>query len=287
MIKIKKTLLQVLSIPTSDSAADDFTAGLLAYYRFPAELVGGDAMETAKAQLSSLSDAETRVGDWHVMHLCLATLAGEDLLAYVEKAKTTYSSTDWKLLNQPANGSVGLLHALAMNPNPASAKMALQSLRSGFDMPWYTGGGYMGLYPAHLAALNGAAELAQELRPYGEAAPGVEHLSSFLYSSKTVESLLAGNGRRGTLRELLHANREPFGADLSDTLLQKTKCLLAGNELVSWKNLIAAMHKGTFRKHTKLPNREEKSPNGKTLRLSEVWIRGFLSPPPTIEIVGL
>lgn len=249
----------------SEKPGDSFLNGAVAFYA-PA---GTMTLDELKAQISSPDKASKKVEGWHPMHYCLACLTGEDLMQYVQKAKDTYSNSDWEALNKPARGSVGLLHALAMNEDHESALMAFNELKATGCMTWSNTGGLLGLLPTHVAVINGANKLAEAMTPICSGADDTELLTCFPVSSQILKQILT-DGSDITIRMLqLRSTKE--AQECSRDLRRKGLNGMWDSEIREGKHLQNALTKMTFRTDTVLKEATKKS------RLSSQWLNGLLS----------
>lgn len=249
----------------SEKPGDSFLNGAVAFYA-PA---GTMTLDELKAQIGSPDKASKKVEGWHAMHYCLACLTGEDLMQYVQKAKDTYSNSDWEALNKPARGSVGLLHALAMNEDHESALMAFNELKATGCMTWSNTGGLLGLLPTHVAVINGANKLAEAMTPICSGADGTELLTCFPVSSQILKQILK-DGSDITIRMLqLRSTKEAL--ECSRDLRRKGLNAVWNEEIREGKHLQQALTKMTFRTDTVLKEATKES------RLSSQWLNGLLS----------
>lgn len=249
----------------SEKPGDSFLNGAVAFYA-PADTM---TLDELKAQIGSPDKASKKVEGWHAMHYCLACLTGEDLMQYVQKAKDTYSNSDWEALNKPARGSVGLLHALAMNEDHESALMVFNELKATGCMTWSNTGGLLGLLPTHVAVINGANKLAEAMTPICSGADGTELLTCFPVSSQILKKILT-DGSDITIRMLqLRSTKE--AQECSRDLRRKGLNGMWDSEIREGKHLQNALTKMTFRTDTVLKEATKES------RLSSQWLNGLLS----------
>ena len=249
----------------SEKPGDSFLNGAVAFYA-PASIM---TLDELKAQIGCPDKASKKVEGWHAMHYCLACLTGEDLMQYVQKAKDTYSNSDWEALNKPARGSVGLLHALAMNVDHESALMAFNELKATGCMTWSNTGGLLGLLPTHVAVINGANKLAEAMTPICSRADDTELLTSFPVSSQILKQILT-DGSDITIRMLqLRSTKE--AQECSRDLRRKGLNGMWDSEIREGKHLQNALTKMTFRTDTVLKEATKES------RLSSQWLNGLLS----------
>lgn len=249
----------------SEKPGDSFLNGAVAFYG-PARTM---TLDELRAQIGSPDKASKKLEGWHAMHYCLACLTGEELMQYVQKAKDTYSNSDWEALNKPARGSVGLLHALAMNVDHESALNAFNELNDLGYMTWSNTGGLLGLLPTHVAVINGAYTLAEAMAPLCTGANGTELLTCFPVSSQILKQILK-DGSDITIRMLqLRSTKE--AQECSRDLRRKGLNAVWNEEIREGKHLQQALTKMTFRTDTVLKEATKES------RLSSQWLNGLLS----------
>lgn len=244
---------------------DTFLSGAVAFYA-PASIM---TLDELKAQIGCPDKASKKLEGWHAMHYCLACLAGEELMQYVQKALETYSSSDWVELNKPARGSVGLLHALAMNADHESALKAFNELKATGCMTWSNTGGLLGLLPTHMAVINGANKLAEAMTPICSGADGTELLTCFPVSSQILKQILT-DGSDITVR-MLQRRSTTEAQECSRDLRRKGLEGVWDTEIRAGKYLQKALTKMTFRTDTVL----KEATKGR--RLSSQWLNGLLS----------
>ena len=249
----------------SEKPGDSFLNGAVAFYA-PASIM---TLDELKAQIGCPDKASKKIEGWHAMHYCLACLTGEDLMQYVQKAKDTYSNSDWEALNKPARGSVGLLHALAMNEDHESALMAFNELKATGCMTWSNTGGLLGLLPTHVAVINGANKLAEAMTPLCTGANGTELLTCFPVSSQILKQILK-DGSDITIR-MLQRRSTKEAQECSRDLRRKGLNGMWNSEIREGKHLQNALTKMTFRTDTVLKEATKES------RLSSQWLNGLLS----------
>lgn len=240
--------------------------GLLAFYTTPTV----KSLDEIKKQLETPDKASMKEWGWHAMHYCLACLAGEDLDQYVQLAVNTYTHEDWVELNVPARGSVGLLHALAMNSDKDAALRAFHTLNAIERMPWSTCQGFLGLLPTHLAVINKSYELANALQDLCAGEDGKERLTSFPLTSE----VLKANLNRGSLFNLssMRCRKTTANASCNSDMLRETYITLRKQEVYSLEHLKAAFAQQTFRKETSLRKVTE------GYRMQSKWLCGLAIP---------
>lgn len=249
----------------SEKPGDSFLNGAVAFYA-PASIM---TLDELKVQIGCPDKASKKIEGWHAMHYCLACLTGEELMQYVQKAKDTYSNSDWEALNKPARGSVGLLHALAMNVDHESALKAFNELKATGCMTWSNTGGLLGLLPTHVAVINGANKLAEAMTPICSGADGTELLTCFPVSSQILKKILT-DGSDITIR-MLQLRSTKGAQECSRDLRRKGLNGMWDSEIREGKYLQKALTKMTFRTDTVLKEATKES------RLSSQWLNGLLS----------
>lgn len=249
----------------SEKPGDSFLNGAVAFYG-PARTM---TLDELRAQIGNPDKASKKLEGWHAMHYCLACLAGEELMQYVQKALETYSSSDWVELNKPARGSVGLLHALAMNADHESALKAFKEMNDMGCMPWSCTGGIQGLLPTHVAVINGAYKLEKAMAPLCSGADGKEYLTCFPVSSQVLKQLLTDDS--GITLRILQSRSTKEAQECSRDLRRKGLSGMWDAEIREGKHLQKALTKMTFRTDTVLKEATRES------RLSSQWLNGLLS----------
>ncbi len=246
---------------------EDLISGLTALYRVPHAADKFNSLEVLKQQITAPDKADETIAGWHAMHFCLACLSGEALVKYASIVMGSYQDEEWGKLNRLVNGTMGLLHMLAMNPDKVTALEVYRAFVQYNAAPECLEGGYLGLLPTHIAVLNGAYELAEAMgRDYANKCS----LSCIPVSVDSLKNILVEN-RGLTQRDLISYE----GADSSKCGTGKLRLVytaLKATEIVSNDGLSKFLLKTEGRGITCLQKVQKGS------RISSVWLKGLMLP---------